>query len=128
MHEEPSVEELIEAVKSFITETAAPQLTGHSAFHARVAVNALDIALRDMTSRATDEAYERSALQNLLDDNADDLKALNEALCQAIRSGKMNWRTPGLADFLTETAKRQMAIDQPRYSGYRAALKLKPGS
>ncbi|MEM8920604.1 MAG: DUF6285 domain-containing protein, partial [Pseudomonadota bacterium] len=68
MHEEPSVEELIEAVKSFITETAAPQLTGHSAFHARVAVNALDIALRDMTSRATDEAYERSALQNLLDD------------------------------------------------------------
>ena len=56
MHDAPSAKELIEAVKSFIDKTAMVQLTGHAAFHARVASNALATVLRELEQRPEAEA------------------------------------------------------------------------
>ena len=41
MHNQPSVSELVQAVKNFVDHSAMPELKGRAAFHARVASNVL---------------------------------------------------------------------------------------
>ncbi len=122
MHDQPSVAELVAAVKNFIDETAAPNLTGHAAFHARVASNALETVLRDMENRPDNEREEAARLIALLDaaENSD-LDDLNQALSERIRSGAMTTETPGLLAHLKTTTIAQVEIDQPRYSGLKTA-------
>ena len=67
MHDQPSAAELVNAVRSFIRETARPQLSGHAAFHARVAENALAIVERELASRPRQEAEEAQRLAALVD-------------------------------------------------------------
>ena len=43
MQDKPSAEKLLAAARAFLNNTAMPQLSGHAAFHARVAGNVLDI-------------------------------------------------------------------------------------
>ncbi|MCR9195021.1 MAG: DUF6285 domain-containing protein [Hyphomonas sp.] len=122
MHDQPSVSELVQAVKSFIDETAGPNLTGHAAFHARVASNALATVLRDLEHRTANEAAEAARLISLLDaSQSDDLASLNARLSEKIRSGELTSETPGLLEHLKATTIAQVEIDQPRYSGLRTA-------
>ena len=39
-----------------------------------------------------------------------------------IRAGELTLETPGLADHLWATTLAKLAVDQPNYAGYRAAL------
>lgn len=122
MHDQPSVSELVQAVKNFIDQTAAPNLSGHAAFHARVASNALATVLRDLGQRDEAEASEQARLVELL--NAADetsLATLNAELCNRIQSGAMTLATPGLLNHLKATTIAQVEIDQPRYSGLAKA-------
>ena len=122
MHDQPSVLELLQAVKSFIDESAAPQLKGHAAFHARVASNALATAMRDLEQRPAAETIEREGLAELLGPSgAHTLQALNRTLSDKIKSGEMTVQTPGLLAHLKRTAMAQVEIDQPRYSGLKTA-------
>lgn len=122
MHDQPSVRELVIAVKSFIDETAGPQLTGHAAFHARVASNALATVLRDLEQRPQAEMSEREGLNALLDSSGDQSTSeLNQALSDLIRTGEMTASTPGLLGHLKRTTMAQVEIDQPRYSGLKTA-------
>lgn len=122
MHDQPSVLELVSAVKSFIDETAGPQLTGHAAFHARVASNALATVLRDLEQRPDAEAQERQGLVDLLGASEDQTTAdLNRSLSERIQAGDITIDTPGLLDHLKRTVMAQVEIDQPRYSGLKAA-------
>lgn len=122
MHNQPSTLELAQAVKSFIDETASPQLTGHAAFHARVASNALSTIMRELEQRPSAELAEREGLSVLLgsaDNRSTD--ALNRELSERIRFGTMTTETPGLIDHLKQTTISQVEIDQPRYSGLKTA-------
>ena len=123
MHDAPSPSELVAAVKSFIDDAAAPQLTGHAAFHARVASNVLATLLRELEQRPAAEASEAERLRSLLDapENAD-LATMNRELCTRIRDGQFDAATPGLFKHLKTTTISQLAIDQPNYSGLKAAL------
>ena len=122
MHDQPSVAELVQAVKNFIDETAGPNLTGHAAFHARVASNALATVLRDLEMRPKNEAAEAKRLIALLNASGDeDLASLNARLSEEIRSGALTAETPGLLAHLKATTMAQVEIDQPRYSGLRTA-------
>ncbi len=122
MHDQPSVSELVQAVKNFIEQSAAPNLTGHAAFHARVASNVLATVLRDLEQRPQSESAERARLLDLLDGSTDQsLTALNEALTARIKSGEMTPETPGLRSPLKATTSAQVEIDQPRYSGLETA-------
>nr|WP_070959577.1 DUF6285 domain-containing protein [Hyphomonas sp. Mor2] len=122
MHDQPSVSELVQAVKNFIDETAGPNLKGHAAFHARVASNALATVLRDLDQRPANELEEASRLIALLgaSDGAD-LESLNRELSDKIRSGDLTPETPGLLAHLKTTTIAQVEIDQPRYSGLKTA-------
>ncbi|GAB5454991.1 MAG: hypothetical protein Hens2KO_12200 [Henriciella sp.] len=122
MHDQPSVQELVAAVKSFIDETASPQLSGHAAFHARVASNALATVLRDLEQRPQAEANERRGLIDLLGASDKQTTAdLNRALSERIQSGEITASTPGLLNHLKKTVMAQVEIDQPRYSGLKTA-------
>ena len=123
MHDAPSTAELVEAVKRFIDEAAAPQLTGHAAFHARVASNVLATVLRELEQRPAAETEEKARLVALLDaDQGATLETLNRDLCEHIRSGAMDLSTAGLLDHLKTTTIAQLSIDQPQYSGLARAL------
>lgn len=122
MHDQPSVSELVQAVKNFIEQTAAPNLTGHAAFHARVANNVLATVLRDLEQRPQSESAERARLLDLLGGSSDrSTDSLNEALSARIKSQEMTPETPGLLSHLKATTIAQVEIDQPRYSGLKTA-------
>jgi len=121
MHDQPSISELVQAVKNFVDNTAAPNLSGHAAFHARVASNVLATILRDLQARPDNDAAELARLQGLLGRHGD-LEMLNRALCADIKSGEMDAETDGLLAHLRATAIAQVQVDQPKYSGLKTAL------
>ena len=114
--DQPSMRELVDAVRRFLETRAMPELKGHTAFHARVAANALGIVARELERGAEAQAGELQRLQVLLG-RADTLEALNRDLCRRIRAGRFTPSTPGLAEHLEQTARDKLAIDQPQYAG-----------
>jgi len=119
--DQPSLLELVTAVREFIEQKAIPELKGHTAFHARVAANALLIAERQIAQgEAADEA-ERARLTALLGRDGT-LEELNRALCLAIRDGSMALDDTALKETLRLSMIDKVRIDQPNYSGLKTAL------
>ncbi|MET0984558.1 MAG: DUF6285 domain-containing protein [Steroidobacteraceae bacterium] len=117
MQDPPHSLELLDLVAEFLRNVAVPQLAGQSAFHARVAANAVDLIKRELqqSARSSDAEYVR--LQSLLGPGA--LEDLNAQLSKAIASGEMTLSTPGLAEHLWATTLAKMSIDQPTYAAYQ---------
>ena len=118
MMDQPSMRELVEAVRDFIEQKAMPELKGHTAFHARVAANALSIVARELELGPKSAEEEHARLVALLGCDGS-LEELNRELCRRIRSGAFGLNTPGLADHLAATTREKVLIDQPGYSGLR---------
>lgn len=116
----PRADELIDAVARFIETVAAPQLSGHAAFHARVAVNALRIVQREILQGPTAEAAAAARLQALLGQDGD-FETLNRMLCARIQAGEIGLETPGLFAHLKASVMDRLAIEQPNYGTYRLA-------
>jgi hypothetical protein len=121
MQDQPTAIELVDIVAEFIRVHAMPQLTGHAAFHALVAANALDIVKRELTIAPQATVEEAERLKGLLG-HEDTLEEMNRELCQRIETGQLTLETPGLADHLWAITLTKLAIDQPKYSGYVRAL------
>ena len=118
MMDQPSILELVTVVRTFLEERAMPELKGHTAFHARVAANALGIVARELSRGPKANAEEQERLKALLGRDGT-LDELNRDLCARIRSGDLSLETPGLAQHLEKTTRDKVAIDQPKYSGLR---------
>ncbi|HWA03738.1 MAG TPA: DUF6285 domain-containing protein [Rhizomicrobium sp.] len=118
MMDQPSMRELVEAVRDFLERKAMPELKGHTAFHARVAANALSIVARELEQGPGSAERERERLRALLGRDGS-LEELNRELCRRIRDGAFTIGTPGLAEHLALTTRDKVAIDQPSYSGLR---------
>jgi hypothetical protein len=121
MMDQPSMRELVEAVRDFIEQRAMAELKGHTAFHARVAANALSIVARELEESGPSGDAERDRLKKLLGHDGS-LLDLNREICRRIREGKIGLETPGLAEHLTITTRDKVAIDQPNYSGLKRLL------
>jgi Domain of unknown function (DUF6285) len=121
MMDQPSMLELVTAVRDFIEQRAMPELKGHTAFHARVAANALGIVKRELETGGQAAEDERMRLKTLLNQDGA-LMDLNRELCRRIREGAIGLDSPGLAEHLTLTTRDKVAIDQPNYSGLRRLL------
>lgn len=118
MMDQPSILELVDAVRAFLEQRAMPELKGHTAFHARVAANALGIVSRQLKlgdRLATDEKHRLVQLVN----KEGTLEELNRALCQEIRAGRIDLETPGFKDYLITVMRGKVEVDQPNYSGLR---------
>jgi hypothetical protein len=121
MMDKPTLLEIVTAVREFIEQKAIPELTGHTAFHARVAANALAIAEREIQTGGPAAEAEKARLTALLG-RSGTLDELNRALCVRIQAGEIGLETPGLAEHLKRTTLDKVAIDQPSYSGFKSAV------
>ena len=117
MMDQPSALELVTAVREFIEKHAMPELQGRTAFHARVAANALAIVARELEQGPSANTGEHARLRELLGRDGS-LDELNRELCHRIRSGTLAIDTPALAAHLVTTTLAKVAIDQPHYSGF----------
>lgn len=117
MMDQPSAAEIVTAVREFIDKHAIPQLSGRTAFHARVASNALAIVLRELEHGPSAAARENASLTRLLGQSGT-LEELNRELCQRIRAGRIDPLDPALQAHLITTTLAKVEIDQPNYSGF----------
>lgn len=125
MQDRPTVAELLEAVRGFLERDALEALEGTAKFHARVAVNVLAIALRELALEPAQLAAEWRRLDGLLGAAAvpSDLVALRsnvrdrtEALCERIRRGDADHEPfrSAVLGHARETVREKLAIANPK--------------
>lgn len=119
----PTLDELVISVRDFLRDEVMAATEGRTSFLARVAANSLDIVLRELDLGETHRGRERARLQALLDRSDDtDLMALRWELVEAIRADTFDRDRHDLHDHLRTTVVNQVAVDQPVYSGFQAAI------
>ena len=119
MQDRPDVIELIRTVADTLRERLMPQLAGSAAFEARVAANALDLVVRQLTLAGPGEAAELARLQALLGVEGT-LPDLNRLLCDRIAAGAIAADDAAVLDHLWATTLDKLAVDQPTYAAYLA--------
>ncbi len=121
MQDPPYPSEIIGAVAAFLKTVVAAETTGATSFQARVAANALEMMKRQLETAPAEDGAELERLRALL--GMDGVLAdLNAELSRRIETGEIGLETPGLKDHLWATTLAKLAVDQPTYGGYRAAL------
>ena len=118
--------ELLAAVQGFLRQSVLPQLEGFDAYTTRVAANSLAIVSREIAARGDILDLDREAQSRWLasaeaessQDEGDYSAA--RALSLALRDGRLQVSSEFI-DYLRQRTLRQMAIDNPRYSGFKQA-------
>jgi hypothetical protein len=118
LDEHPSAAELVAAVAGFLESEVAPALDGRIVFHTRVAVNALRIVERELTSGSAAVAADTARLRDLTG-AAGSLASLNSALAAQIRDGTLSTSDGALREHLIRSVLARIAIDNPRYPSLR---------
>jgi hypothetical protein len=121
MQDQPRPDEILTRVANFLKGPAVRESGPHISFQLRVAANAIEICQRQLTLAPNAEAEELERLRALLSIEGD-LPTLNRELARRIRDGELTLETPGLSEHLWATTLAKLAVDQPTYGGYRAAL------
>ena len=121
MQDQPSPSEIIGAVAAFLKNVVAAETQGALSFNARVAANALEMMKRELDTAPAEDAAERARLRAILGRDGTPFE-LNAELSRRIEAGEVDLTTPGLKDHLWATTLAKLAVDQPTYGGYRAAL------
>ncbi|MGE0621192.1 MAG: phosphotransferase family protein [Pseudomonadales bacterium] len=117
----PRVDELLISVRNFLREDVMNATSGRTQFLARVAGNSLDIVDRELSLGTRHRARELERLQALLGHDGS-LGELRWELVNGLRDGSRALDDPALIEHLRTTVVNQIAIDQPKYSGFRTAL------
>jgi Domain of unknown function (DUF6285) len=117
----PPATELLAAVTRFLRDELLPTLSGARAFNLRVSINAVEVVRREIEQQAAAEKREHRRLAELIGNDAD-LAAMRRELCEKIARGELTLDDPSLRAHLRATTIDRLAIDQPTYSAYRAAI------
>jgi len=121
MQDEPTPIELTKAVADFLRNDITPMISGHNAFKLRVAINALELIVRQLTLEEGSDTAEAGRLATLLGIQGS-LLDQNRALAEKIASGEIDLNTPGLSEHLWQTTMAKLAVDQPNYASYKREL------
>ena len=121
MQDEPTPIELTKAVTDFLRNEITPVISGHNAFKLRVAINILDLVMRQLTLEKDSDREELKRLTNLLGMKGT-LMELNRVLAERIAKGEFDLGTSGLAAHLWQTTMEKLAVDQPNYASYKREL------
>jgi hypothetical protein len=116
----PTAAELSEAIAAFDAQAFTPGDARHRG-PGVVGDTGEEGVAREAEHGARLEAEAVERLGSLLNDEGD-FAALNGALCEALRSGRISPRDPVLLAHLRATAIGQIRIDQPTYGGLEALL------
>ena len=114
----PHGPELVQTVARLLRDTLRPQLPPEAAFQARVAANALELAVREWQQAPAAEAAAQARLQALLGQDGPPA-ALEAELCRRIADGRLRSDDPALQAHLWAGTLQRLAIDQPSYAPYR---------
>jgi len=117
----PPATELLASVARFLREELLPALSGARAFNLRVSINAIELVRREIEQQGAAEQREHRRLAALLNSNAD-LETMRQELCEKIARGEATLDAAALREHLRATAIDRLAIDQPTYSAYLAAI------
>ena len=121
MQDEPRPPEVLAAVARFLRDVVAPETTGHVNFNVRVAANALEMMRRQLELAPAAEAAELERLRAILGMDGD-LLQLNAEFCRRLETGAIDPGGEPVRAHLWDTTLAKLAVDQPNYWGYRAAL------
>ena len=121
MNGHPHATELLASVSRFLRDELLPTLSGAEAFNLRVSINAIDLVSREIEQQDTADKREHRRLAKLLDSYAE-LDVLRKQLCEKIARGDIMLDQPALREHLRATIIDRLAIDQPTYSAYLAAI------
>jgi Domain of unknown function (DUF6285) len=121
MQDEPTPVELTKAVADFLRNDITPLISGHNAFKLRVAINALELVVRQLTLEEGGNAAETARLAKLLGIEGSLLEQ-NRALAERIAKGEVDLATPGLPEHLWQTTMAKLDVDQPNYASYKREL------
>ena len=121
MQDEPTPGELAKAVADFLRADIAPQISGHTAFKLRVAINALDLVTRQLKLQGDSDAAELHGLTLLLGVHGT-LDGLNADFADRIAQGDVDLATPGVKEHLWQTTLAKLAVDRPNYAAYKREM------
>jgi len=117
----PPATDLLESVSRFLRDDLLPTLKGAHAFNLRVGINAIELVRREIERQGAADEREHRRLVELLRRDAG-LDVLRKQLCEKIASGEITLDQPALRTHLRATTIDRLAIDQPTYSAYLAAI------
>ena len=107
-HDRPTAAELIESVREWLERDVAPAVEGRLAFHTRVAMNSLDIVMRELLSGEAMQQRHDVAL-NSLDAESD------SDLAQKIRAGVFDSRLGEVLEALSPVIDDKVRVANPRH-------------
>lgn len=107
-HDRPTTAELVESVREWLERDVMPAVEGRLQFHTRVAVNSLDIVLRELALGADQETAHRERLAAL--GHPDDA-----SLAAAIRAGDHDDDIAGLLAVLRPSVEDKVRVANPRH-------------
>ncbi len=116
----PRLDELVTSVRDFLRGDVMEGTEGRVNFLARVASNSLDIVLRELAVQGLKEA-EHERLKAFYGSD-DSLEQLRWRLVEALRDGSQSLDDEALTTLLRETVVNQIAVDQPKYTGFKNAV------
>lgn len=107
-HDVPSAAELVEAVREFLEKDVMAATEGRVHFHARVAVNVLNMVQRELEQGVDQAAAHAARLASLG-------VASEQELSEAIASGRLDDRLPEVVAVVTATVKDKLSVANPKY-------------
>lgn len=108
LHDRPTAQELVEAVRDFLEKDVMAATEGRVNFHTRVAVNVLGMVARELALAPEQVTAHERGLGGL--GYADD-----ERLATAIREGAIAVDDPALLEFLRQTVRAKLEVANPSY-------------
>jgi len=115
---ETTATELLEAVQTFMRDKLLPSLEGFNAYTTRVAVNSLGIVARQLENQAELEELD-GVMAKALGLSAEQ-GSIASQISRLLKSGELSVDGDLYAYFKRRTLIK-MAIDNPKYSGYKQA-------
>jgi hypothetical protein len=122
MQDEPHPRAILDSISRLLRDTAGQDLPERTRFLLRVAANAADLVSRQLALEPGYDAAELGRLNRLLGSEGC-LAEQNARLCAAIEAGEISLQNEELVAHLRATAREKLAVDQPKYSAYVAALR-----
>ena len=107
-HDRPTASELIESVREWLEKDVLPAVDGRLSFHTRVAMNSLDIVIRELDSQQDVEEVHASVQKHLM-------VASDAELSSKIRAGEYDSDFVGLLETLAPVIENKVKVSNPKY-------------
>ncbi|GGC57041.1 DUF6285 domain-containing protein [Chelatococcus reniformis] len=111
----PPAADLVAIVREFMERDILPGAKDAMWFNVKVATNLLATVERELRQGAQLDAAEDVRLRQFVDGGSREERVA--ALSEAIRTGRLDWQSEGLAEHLRQTCAEALAVNNPKWVG-----------